>query len=115
MLQRRSSPLPFVVLAVLFAGCESAKPTAVEAPPRTVTVSKPVPDTITDAEEFTGRTEAVDSVLVRARVSGYLDKVNFKEGAEVKKGQVLFEIDPRPYQATLDQAEGKIKLYEAQL
>ena len=67
----------FAILGVALAGCESSKPAAVEAPAPTVTVSKPVSDTITDAEEFTGRTEAVDSVAIRARVSGYLDKVNF--------------------------------------
>ena len=73
-----------------------------------VTVSYPVERDVTDYADFTGRTAAVDSVEVRARVSGYLDKVNFKEGALVKKGDVLFEIDPRTYQAELEQAEGNL-------
>jgi RND family efflux transporter MFP subunit len=60
---------------------------------------------VTEYADFTGRTAAVDSVELRARVWGYLDKVNFKEGAIVKKGDVLFEIDPRTYQAVLSQAE----------
>jgi RND family efflux transporter MFP subunit len=70
---------------------------------------------VTDAADFTGRTAAVDSVEVRARVWGYLDKVNFKEGALVKKGDVLFEIDPRPYRADLDRAEGTVALYDARV
>ena len=76
-------------------------------PPVPVTVSYPVERDVTDYADFTARTAAVDSVEVRAHVWGYLDKVNFKEGALVKKGDVLFEIDPRPYQAVLNQAEGE--------
>ena len=58
---------------------------------------------MTDYEEFTGRMEAVEKVDIRARVTGYLDKICFQEGAEVKKGDLLFEIDPRPFQAKYDQ------------
>jgi multidrug efflux system membrane fusion protein len=65
--------------------------------------------------EFTGRTDAVKAVDIRARVTGYLIKMPFKEGAEVKKGDLLFEIDPRPYQAQLDQAKGQVTLNEASL
>ena len=61
---------------------------------------------MTDYADFTGRTAAVDSVEVRAHVLGYLDKVQFKEGALVKQGDVLFEIDPRPYQAELEAGGG---------
>jgi RND family efflux transporter MFP subunit len=70
---------------------------------------------VTDYADFTGRVAAVDSVEVRARVWGYLDKVNFKEGALVKQGDVLFEIDPRTYRATLAQAEGNLASMEARL
>jgi RND family efflux transporter MFP subunit len=84
-----------------------------EAPP--VTVSYPVQRYVTDHAVFTARTAAVDSVEVRARVSGYLDRVNFKEGALVKKGDVLFEIDPRTYQAVLKVAEGNLKATEARI
>ena len=70
--------------------------------PISVTVSYPVEREVTDYADFTARTAAVDSVEVRARVWGYLKKVNFKEGALVKKGDVLFELDPRPYQAECD-------------
>lgn len=72
-------------------------------PPPEVLVSLPVTREVTDYEDFPGRTEAVSSIEVRARVTGYLDKMNFREGAEVKQGEVLFEIDPRPYKAQQDQ------------
>jgi RND family efflux transporter MFP subunit len=81
----------------------------------TVTVSYPVERDVTDYADFTARIAAVDSVEVRAHVWGYLKKVNFKEGALVKKGDVLFKIDPRPYQAVYDSALAQIKLNEAQL
>jgi RND family efflux transporter MFP subunit len=89
-----------------------------ETPPRapvTVTVSYPVERYVTDSAEFTSRIAPVDSVNVRAHVWGYLDKVNFKEGAMVKKGDVLFELDPRPYQAMVNQAKAKVAQDEAQL
>jgi RND family efflux transporter MFP subunit len=78
-------------------------------------VSYPVAQDVTDYANFTGRTAAVDSVEVRARVWGYLDKVNFKEGALVKKDDTLFEIDPRVYQADLARAEGTVAQYEARV
>ena len=65
--------------------------------------------------DFTGRTAAVDSVEVRAHVSGYLDKVKFKEGALVRKDDVLFEIDPRPYRADLNRAKGSVEQFEARV
>ena len=80
-----------------------------------VTVSYPVERDVTDSADFTGRTAAVDSVEVRARVSGYLDKVNFKEGALVKQDDKLFEIDPRPYRAELERARGNVAQYEARV
>jgi membrane fusion protein, multidrug efflux system len=87
------------------------------APPQApaVPVSRPVRQEVTDYVEFTGRTDAVQSVNIEARVTGYLVKMPFKEGSEVKKDDLLFQIDPRPYKAQLDQAKGQVKLYEAQL
>jgi RND family efflux transporter MFP subunit len=70
---------------------------------------------VIDYANFTGRTAAVDSVELRARVWGYLGKVNFKEGALVQKGDVLFEIDPLTYRAALDQAEGNLASMQARL
>src|ERR1700722_9138242 len=101
-------------LCVGLAGCAGV-PSGSPPAPTPVTVSRPVGRYVTDYADFTARTAAVDSVEVRARVWGYLDKVNFKEGALVKTGDVLFEIDPRPYQATLNQAKAKVAQDEAQL
>ncbi len=84
-------------------------------PPPAVTVSYPLERELADYAEFTGQTAAVKSVDVRARVWGYLQSVNFTEGALVKKGDLLFQIDPRPYQALVDQAQAKIAQDEAQL
>jgi RND family efflux transporter MFP subunit len=78
-------------------------------------VSYPVERDVTDYADFTARTAAVDAVGVRARVWGYLDKVNFTEGVLVKKGDVLFEIDPRTYQVALNQAEGNLASLDARL
>jgi RND family efflux transporter MFP subunit len=100
---------------VVLAGCAVAPSGAPVPPPAPVTVSRPVERYVTDYADFTARTAAVDSVEVRAHVWGYLDKVNFKEGAMVKKGDVLFEIDPRPYEALLNQAQAKVRQDEAQL
>jgi len=104
-----------LVLCLFTAGC--SRPTA-EAPheePIAVPVSHPVEREIADYADFTARMTAVDYVDVRAHVWGYLQRVNFKEGVLVKKGDVLFELDPRPYQALLDQAKAKVRQDEAQL
>ncbi|MGO8895381.1 MAG: efflux RND transporter periplasmic adaptor subunit, partial [Streptosporangiaceae bacterium] len=102
-------------LCIGLAGCARVPSGAPEAAPTPVTVSRPVERDITDYVDFTGRTAAVDSVELRARVWGYLDKVNFKEGALVKEGDVLFEIDPLTYRATLNQAEGNLASAEARV
>jgi RND family efflux transporter MFP subunit len=95
-------------------GCGGeAKVTAPPAPE--VSVSQPVEEPVQEVLEFTGRTSAVDTVEVRARVTGYIAKVDFTDGALVKTGDVLFEIDPREYQATLDRAEGQVVRLRAQL
>ncbi len=102
-------------LCLVLAGCAGAPSGAPERAPTPVTVSYPVEREVTDHADFTARTAAVDSVEVRAHVWGYLDKVNFKEGALVKKEDVLFELDPRPYEALLNQAKAKVRQDEAQL
>ena len=83
-------------------GCSRTAIKPVEPPPEEVLVSLPTSDEITDYEEFIGHTEAQFDVNVRARVNGYLDKVNFNDGDEVEKGTVLFQIDDRPYKANFD-------------
>jgi len=107
----------YTLVLVLLSGLAGCAQKPSEAPPQPVpvTVSRPVQREVSDYVDFTGRTAAVDSVEVRAHVWGYLDRVNFKEGAMVKKGDVLFELDPRPYQALLSQAKGKVAQDEAQL
>src|SRR5882724_5247629 len=106
-----------LVLGLCFAvvGCTTAPDGAPAAAPVSVPVSYPVEREVTDYKDFTARIAAVDSVEVRAHVWGYLEKVNFKEGTLVQKGDVLFELDPRPYQAMLDQAKAKVDQDEAQL
>src|SRR5579862_1770110 len=84
------------------AGCgKKAEP---PARPPTVLVSTPLQMNVVDWDDYVGQFVAVDSVDVRPRVSGYLQSIGFKDGDVVRKGQVLFVIDPRPYQAALDQA-----------
>ena len=80
-----------------------------------VPVGQPVQREVTDYVDFTGRTEAVYSVDIRPRVTGYLGKMPFQEGSEVKAGDLLFVVDPRPYKAQLDQAQGQVDLYQASL
>ena len=84
-------------------------------PPVAVTIAKPVEREIVNYAQFTGNTAAVKSVDIRARVSGYLDKLGFDEGAVVKAGDMLFVIDPRPYQAALDMAQANVEQAQAQL
>lgn len=80
-----------------------------------VPVSKPVRREVTDYVDYTGRTAAINSVDIRPRVTGYLMKMPFKEGSEIKAGALLFEIDPRPYQALVDQAQAQVTLNSARL
>jgi RND family efflux transporter MFP subunit len=98
------------------AGCgqrsQGAAPSAAGAAPEVVVVSQPVTRVVTDYFEFPGQTAAVGDVEIRARVTGYLVKVNFEDGQNVKKGDLLYEIDPRPYEAALDKAKGElVRLY----
>src|SRR5438477_11831684 len=101
--------------AVATIGCSEGSPQLAPPEPPAIPVSRPVSREVTDYVDFTGRTDAVQALDVRARVTGYLVQMPFKEGAEVKKGDLLFEVDPRPYQAQLDQAQGQVNLYQAQL
>jgi RND family efflux transporter MFP subunit len=102
-------------LCLSATGCSRAPTGALPAERVSVPVSHPVEREVTDYADFTARIAAVDSVEVRAHVWGYLEKVHFKEGALVKKGDVLFELDPRPYEALLNQAKAKVAQDEAQL
>jgi RND family efflux transporter MFP subunit len=102
--------------ALLVSGCArnvAAQPQA--APPPQVTVAAAVSRKVTEFDEFTGRFEAVERVEVRPRVSGYISTVNFTDGNEVNKGDVLFVIDPRPYVAERDKARAQLSQARSQL
>ena len=104
-----------LVLAVALAGCSPAPPGGLNLPPPAVTVSLPLERAVTDYNDFTGRTAAVGMIQVRARVTGYLDKVLFKDGDPVRENDVLFEIDPRIYQAAHEQAAASVSQMEARV
>ena len=105
-----------VALATLVASCgDSQQQKAAAPPPPTVTVAKPIKRTLFDFDEYVGRFTAVNSVEMRARVSGYLDRVHFKDGQTVKQGDLLFTIDKRPFQNTLDQARSNLTLAQSNL
>jgi multidrug efflux system membrane fusion protein len=103
------------LLIAVAGGCQANRAAVAPPEPPTVPISHPVSREVTDYVEFTGRTEAVHSVDIRPRVTGYLVEMPFQEGAEVKKGDLLFVVDPRPYKAQLDQAQGQVDLYKASL
>jgi RND family efflux transporter MFP subunit len=106
--------LPFLSCLLILAA-ESLAADDKPAAPLKVEVSPPLPREVADYEDFTGRTAAVESATLRARVSGTLDKVLFKDGTAVKQGDLLFQIDPRPYQAELDKVEAEVVRHEARL
>src|SRR5687767_4092482 len=89
----------------IFSGCQKEAPHAFPSQTPIVIVSHPIIREVTDYEDFTGRLAAVESVEVRARVGGYLEKIGFEPGAEVKKGDILFQIDSRPFQTELERAK----------
>jgi RND family efflux transporter MFP subunit len=100
-------------LTLLATGCErgaAPAPVSIE-----VVVSPPIERAVIDHLDFTGRTQSRDAVQLRARIGGYLQKINFKDGAEVKEGQVLFEIDDRTYRAQRDLAKADVTLAEARV
>lgn len=120
MMRPKYWPLCGVVLAVLvclpLAGCDqSPQQQKAAPPPPAVTVAAPIERKIIDSDEYVGRFVAVDSVEIRAPVSGYLDKIDFKDGQMVKEGDLLFTIDKRPFQTALDQARAQLERARAEL
>lgn len=99
---------------LLTACTQPSAPTASPPPPK-VTVSQPAARDVVEWSEYTGRLEAVESVEVRAHVNGYLQSIHFKDGSIVKKGDLLFVIDPRPYEAALGRAKAELALANARL
>jgi RND family efflux transporter MFP subunit len=108
-----SGRLILVALILWLTGCNSQHPAADGPPPPEVTVSKPEQKEVENWDEFTGQTAAVNLVNISARVSGYIVNIPFKEGDIVHKGDLLYQIDPRPYQAAYDQAVGQLKVAQA--
>jgi multidrug efflux system membrane fusion protein len=98
---------------LLATGC-SEPPAPPAAPPPTVSVAHPVVRPAADARRYTGRLQAAERVEVRARVKGFLNQVLFLEGVEVPRGTALYEIDPRPFQAEVDQARAEVARFEAE-
>jgi membrane fusion protein, multidrug efflux system len=115
-----SPEVVLITLVLLLNGCNKAQDaTATLVPPAApplvkVKIAMPLSQQVTEWNEYTGRIEAVNSVDVRARASGYLDKVNFTAGATVKKGDLLFEIDPRPFRAKLSYAVAELEKAKTQ-
>jgi membrane fusion protein, multidrug efflux system len=102
-------------LLVAPLGCGPAAPPPVELRPPVVTVSTPAEMEVVNTFYFDGYTAAVESVDVRTRVNGYLDKIYFQDGADVKKDAPLFLIDPRPYEATFNEAKAELQRVQVQL
>src|SRR5262249_55304903 len=101
---------------LVFMGCsESPQKQATVPPPPTVTVAKPAKRVVVDHDEYVGRFVAIDSVEIRGRVSGYLDRIDFTDGQMVKQGDLLFTIDKRPFQTALDQAKANLAQARANL
>ena len=95
-------------------GCGRSPRVQVPPPPEVI-VSHPLKKNVTEYLEFPGTTAALEFVEIRARVEGWLESVNFEPGSQVKKGDLLFVVDPKPYQATVDQNEAALKGREADL
>ena len=103
------------LLVPALAACGQSQPPGGAPPPPTVTVAKPIERGVVDQDEYVGRFVAVDSVEIRARVSGYLEKVQFRDGQMVKLGDPLFTIDKRPFQNTLAQVRANLQQAKANL
>ncbi len=104
-----------VAAAALTTSCSRPPAAAPPPPPPKVTVALPQRLTVTNWDEYPGHLEAVEMVDVRPRVTGYLDSIHFADGAEVKSGDPLFVVDPRPYQAALDRAQAQRRQAETHL
>lgn len=104
-----------VELLLAVSGCARSGGATPSAPPPQVNVAQVLERRVKDWDEFTGRFQAVESVEIRPRVSGYIDEIAFKEGGQVKRGDLLFVIDPRPYKAEADHAAADVMRYKTAL
>jgi multidrug efflux system membrane fusion protein len=101
--------LPLAAMVIL-SGCDNGPPASHGTKKPKVVVTTPITDRVMDYQDFTGRLDAVKTVDIRARVSGYITEAPFKEGDHVEEGQLLFQIDVRPYEADLEQTKANLKL-----
>ncbi len=104
-----------LVSGCFLEGCKPPPPRVAEPPPPVVSVAVPLEQEITDYLDFTGNTAALESVQLRARVKGFLESIHFTAGARVNKDDLLFVIDPKPFQASLDRAKAELKSRQAAL
>jgi RND family efflux transporter MFP subunit len=104
----------YLPVALILLSCKQEAP-PMQMPPPAVTIANPVKQMVEEWDEFTGRLDAVESVNLYSQVTGYLQSVHFKDGAEVEKGTLLFVIDPRPFQAVLDQAAAQMEQAKVKL
>jgi multidrug efflux system membrane fusion protein len=104
-----------VLLSVALAGCDRGEQQHAAFPPPTVTVAKPAARTVVDYDEYVGRFVAVDSVEIRSRLSGYLSAIHFTDGQMVKKGDLLFTVDRRPFEIALEQMRANLAQARANL
>src|SRR6202011_5980965 len=107
------SPVLVVALSLWLTCCNNQQPATHGLPAPEVTVSRPEQKEVVNWNEFTGRTAAVKLVTVTPRVSGYIVDILFKEGDLVHKGDLLFQIDPRPYQHAYEQTVGQLQQAQA--
>src|SRR4051794_41762982 len=103
-----------MLLTLALAGCDQKAQSQAAAPPP-VTVAQPLKRTVTEWDEFTGRFEAIQEVQVRARVGGFVSSVEFKDGDMVHAGDLLYIIDPRPFEAVATPAQGPLAHARAQM
>src|SRR5271170_5435426 len=103
------------MLSVALAGCGRGQQQGAAPAPPTVTVANPVQRTVVDQDEYVGRFVAVNSVEIRSRLSGYLSEIHFKDGQLVKKGDLLFTIDRRPFEIVLEQMRANLAQSKANL
>ena len=107
--------IAMIALALAACGQSESKTPPVAPPAPQVTVAKPVTRQIAEHDEYVGRFVAIESVEVRARVSGYLEKIQFQDGQLVRKGDLLFTIDRRPFETSLAQAQASLEQAKANL
>src|SRR5258708_29515881 len=103
------SAIAMVVIATVISACGNSEAEAPSPPPPEVDAAQVVTKSVRQWDEFTGRMAAIGAVEIRPRVSGYIDRIAFKEGDMVNAGNLLFVIDPRPYRATYDSAVGQLE------